>query len=81
MPLFCIVSIIDVALGLVLFFLSTLFKMDLSDFTRGFCTGVAGVLTLGGAAFLVWHFIRKKKTIIPKIDIPLKKQMSPYGYN
>lgn len=58
-PLY-VMAVAEVVLGLLIFFLSVLFKMNLSDFTHGFCTGVAGVLTLGGVVFLVWHFTRKK---------------------
>ena len=57
-PLF-VMSISEVVLGLLILFLSVLFKMELSDFAHGFCLGVAGVLTLGGVAYLVWHFTRK----------------------
>lgn len=63
MPLLYVIAVVDIVLGLVILFLSILFKMNLSDFTQGFCTGVAGVFVLGGAVFGVWHFIRKKKSL------------------
>lgn len=62
-PLY-VMAVADVVLGLFILLLSVLFKMDLSDFAHGFCIGVAGVLTLGGVVFLVWHFTRKKSITI-----------------
>lgn len=51
-PLY-VMAVFDVVLGLFIFFLITLFKMDLSDFAQGFCMGVAGVLMLSGAVLVV----------------------------
>ena len=52
--------LLSLALGLVIFTLSSIFRNYLTDFQLGFCEGVSIVFLVVGFIYMGWCFINKK---------------------
>lgn len=54
-------TVLYMGIGAGIFSLSSIFRHELSDFTLGFCEGVAGTLILASAIFLIWYLAKTKR--------------------
>ena len=56
------VGVLDIIIGLVLLLVSSLFNLNLSEFTCGFCVGISIALIVSGTIYFAWNLFNKKKS-------------------